>query len=207
MYNYDNAVRKLKFTVSIPNLKKYYTILSTQYDHLHWSWAENSIHLEDPSKILCVTTNETIMHGWPLQSDMADSGMPPSMLKSKHARIPWYDTELMFGIVKNLKSHIPYSYRWTLFVLPPGGKVVKHNDPGEYVVHIPIEWGEDAKFILGDHPTSIEYTLPADGSAYVVDVEIPHETVNNSSVDRVGLIFRIKREHINLLMATQGHFE
>lgn len=207
MYDYDNAVRKLNFTVDIQNLKEYYNILKTHYDHLHWTWDKNSIHLEDTAKGLCATTEETIMHGWPLQSDMADSSIPPSMLKSKHARVPWYDTELMFGAVKNLKSHIPYSYRWTLFVLPPTGRVVKHNDPGEYVVHIPIEWGEDAKFILGDYPNSRAYTLPSDGSAYVVDVEIPHETVNNSAADRVGLIFRIKREHIDLLTDTWGHFE
>ena len=181
MYDYDNAVRKLNFTVDTQNLKEYYNILKTHYDHLHWTWDKNSIHLEDTAKGLCATTEETIMHGWPLQSDMADSSIPPSMLKSKHARVPWYDTELMFGAVKNLKSHIPYSYRWTLFVLPPSGRVVKHNDPGEYVVHIPIEWGEDAKFILGDYPNSKTYTLPSDGSAYVVDVEIPHETINNST--------------------------
>ena len=144
------------------------------------------------------------MHGWPLQSDMADPSIPPSMLKSKHKRTDWYNTELMFGVVKRIQEQIPYAYRWTFFVLPPTGRVVKHVDLNEYVIHLPLYWGDDAKFILGDHPNARAYSLPPTGKAYVVDVEIPHETVNNSTEDRVGLIFRIPRNRINDLFKVTG---
>jgi hypothetical protein len=205
MYNLDTAVRELNFTVDLKELEQYYTILKTQYEHLHWTWEKNSIHLEENAKNACVNLAETIMHGWPLQSDLADITIPPSMLKSKHKRTDWYNTELMFGITKRMQERIPYAYRWTFFVLPPKGQVPKHIDLDEYVVHLPLYWGEDAKFILGDAPNSREYSLPATGKAYVVDVEIPHETINNSTEDRVGLIFRIKRCDINKLLSVTGN--
>jgi hypothetical protein len=205
MYNLDTAVRELNFTVDLKEIKEYYSTLQTDYKHLHWSWEKNSIHLEENAKSACLNKEETIMHGWPLQSDMADPNIPPSMLKSKHARVDWYNTELMFGPIQRLHDAIPFSYRWTLFVLPPNGRVVKHTDANEYVVHLPIYWDHDALFILGDSPNARSYSLPATGKAYVVDVEIPHETVNNSNKDRVGLIFRIKRSNIDKLFAVKGH--
>jgi hypothetical protein len=133
------------------------------------------------------------MNGWALQSDMADTTMLPSMLKSKHPKVPWYNTELMFGIMQRLYDKIPYAYRWTLFVLPPGGKVVRHADHDQYVIVIPIHWEPEATFTLGDTP----YTFPADGSAYLLDVEVPHDTVNHSSKDRVNLIARINRDKLS----------
>jgi hypothetical protein len=205
MYNLDNAVRELNFTVDLAELEEYYKILQTKFSHLHWTWEKNNIHLEENARSACVNKEETIMHGWPLQSDMADPSIPPSMLKSKHKRTDWYNTELMFGPVQRLYEKIPFSYRWTLFVLPPEGKVVKHTDKNEYVVHLPIYWDKDALFTLGDHPDAKTYSLPAVGKAYVIDVEIPHETINNSDQDRVGLIFRIKRENIDKLFAVSGN--
>ena len=205
MYNLDTAVRELNFTVDLTELEEYYKILQTKYDHLHWTWEKNSIHLEENARSACVSKEETIMHGWPLQSDMFDPSIPPSMLKSKHKRTDWYNTELMFGPVQRLYEAIPFSYRWTLFVLPPTGRVVKHTDANEYVVHLPIRWDNDALFVLGDHPNTRSYSLPATGKAYVVDVEIPHETMNNSDQDRVGLIFRIKRSDIDKLLDVKGY--
>lgn len=204
MYNFDTAVRKLNFVVDLLELNEYYKILQTKYDHLHWNWENNSAHLDENARSACMNKEETIMHGWPLQSDMADPSISPSMLKSKYPRVDWYNTELMFGPVLRLHNAIPFSYRWTLFVLPPGGRVVKHTDEGEYVVHIPLHWDNDSLFTLGDAPDTRTYSLPATGEAYVVDVEIPHETINNSNYDRVGLIFRIKRHNIDKLFEVTG---
>ena len=112
----------------------------------------------------------------------------------------WYNTELMFGIAKRLQEKIPYAYRWTLFVLPPGGEVVSHSDPGQYVVIIPIQWDNGAVFNLND----TAYSFTDAGQAYVLDVEYAHDTVNNSSTDRVNLIARLPRDRVEDLLAITG---
>jgi hypothetical protein len=204
MYNLDDAVRKLNFHIDLAELDHYYQVLKTKFEHMHWTWEKNSMHLDEKARNACVDPSEMIMHGWPLQSNMADATLPASMLKSKYETVPWYDTELMFGVVKRLKETISYSYRWTLFVLPPGGRVVRHTDQGEYVVHLPLYWENDAVFVLGDDTHKKNFTLPATGCAYVVDVEIPHETENKSNSDRVGLIFRLPRDKIDDLFDVTG---
>jgi hypothetical protein len=204
MYNLDKAVIPLNFKLNLTELEEYYLNLKNNYDHLHWTWEKNKIHLNDDALNSCVSTDEVMMHGWSLQSDMEDPNIPPSMLRSKHPRVAWYDTELMFGILKRLKEAIPFAYRWTLFILPAGAKVVKHTDIGEYAVHIPLYWDNDAVFIFGDHPYTKTFTFPATGDAYLVDAEIPHATSNNSSSDRIGLVCRIKRDKLTDLLKIKG---
>ena len=197
---YNPEVIKLNFTLDPSELTNYYDIVKTQYSHLNWTWENNSIHLDDVAAGECAEKSQTLMHGWMMQSNMADSNMPPSMLKTKHATIDWYDTDLMFGVVKRLREKIPFAYRWTLFVLPPSGQVVSHSDPDQYVIIIPIQWEPEALFMLGGVP----YSFAADGSAYVLDVELPHDTINNSTKDRINLIARIPRDQIENLLAING---
>ena len=204
MHNVDNAVQKLNFTIDINELSEYYNTLQLNFKHLHWTWENNYIHLNDDAIHSCVNKCETLMHGWVLQSDMADRSMLPSMLRSKHPRVPWYNTELIFGLAKRLTEAIPFAYRWSLFVLPPGGKVVKHTDQGEYAIHIPLHWDDNSIFVFGDAPETTEITFPPTGNAYLVDAEIPHATENSSHSDRVGLIFRIKREYLPDLLNIKG---
>lgn len=197
---HNPEVIKLNFTVDPAELVDYYTTVKTQYSHLNWTWDNNSIHLDDVAAGECVEKSQTLMHGWMMQSNMADPTMPPSMLKTKHPTVDWYATELMFGVVKRLHERIPFAFRWTLFVLPPEGQVVSHVDPNQYVIIIPIQWEPEALFILGGVP----YTFPADGSAWGLDVELPHTTINNSNKDRVNLIARIPKDCIQNLLAVTG---
>ena len=196
----DTIVQKLNFTVDMHELEEYYNVIDSEYQHMRWTWEKNYIHLDADALNACVSPNEVLMNGWALQSDMADTTMLPSMLKSKHPKVPWYNTELMFGIMQRLYNKIPYAYRWTLFVLPPGGKVVRHSDHDQYVIVIPIQWEPEATFTLGDTP----YTFPADGSAYLLDVEVPHDTVNHSNKDRVNLIARINRDKLSDILNITG---
>lgn len=200
MTKLDFIVRELNFTLDPNELQEYYNNLKSNYDHLHWTWERNSIHIDDIAAAECVEKKNTIMHGWPLQSNMADKNIPASMLKTKHPTVNWYNTELMFGVMERLQKRIPYAYRWTLFVLPPGGEVVNHTDPDQYVIIIPIQWDNDATFVLN----GTAYSFPADGRAYVLDVEYPHETANRSLNDRVNLIARIPRDKIEDLLNVNG---
>lgn len=193
-------VQKLNFTLDITELQQYYATLENQYSQHKWTWEKNSIHLDPDAKSACVSPCETLMNGWPLQSNMADKNMPPSMLKTNHPTTTWYNTELMFGIMGRLHNKIPYAYRWTLFVLPPGGKVVRHSDKDQYVIIIPIQWELDATFTLGDIP----YSFMPDGSAYLLDVEVPHHTSNDSALDRINLIARIDRDCLEDILKISG---
>ena len=201
MISPDMIVQKLNFTVDLNELTEFYNTLNLNYQHLHWTWDKNSIHLDEDARSACVDPSETLMNGWPLQSDMAESTMLPSMLKSKHPKVPWYNTELMFGIMSRLNKKIPYAYRWTLFVLPPGGRVVRHVDVNQSIIIIPIQWEEGATFTLGDTP----YTFKADNSAYLLNVEVPHHTENNSDKDRINLIARIDNDMINEILKVIGN--
>jgi hypothetical protein len=193
-------VAKLNFTLDPIELMHYYNTVKSQYSHLNWTWANNSIHLDNVAADECTEASQTLMHGWMMQSNMADSTLPPSMLKTKHPTIDWYDTELMFGVVKRLHERIPFAVRWTLFVLPPTGKVVSHVDPDQYVIIIPIQWEPAAVFILN----GTAYTFPPDGSVWGLDVELAHDTVNNSNVDRVNLIARIPKDRVQDLLEITG---
>lgn len=200
MTKLESIVQELNFTLDINELQEYYNIVKSNYEHLHWTWEKNSVHIDDVAAAECVETKNTIMHGWPLQSNMADKSMPASMLKTKHPTVDWYNTELMFGVMDRLQKAIPYAYRWTLFVLPPNGEVVNHTDPDQYVIIIPIHWEPDATFTLAGTP----YSFPADGRAYVLDVEYEHETANHSAVDRVNIIARLPRDKIEDLLKVNG---
>jgi hypothetical protein len=200
MLTLDKAVVPLNFTINIEDLQEFYQTVKTQYSHLQWTWEKNYIHLDNVAAAECAEPSQTIMNGWMMQSNMADTTLPPSMLKTKHPTVDWYDTELMFGVAQRLREKIPFAYRWTLFVLPPGGQVVSHVDPDQYVIIIPIQWEPEALFNLDGVP----YTFVADGSAYVLNVELPHDTINNSAVDRVNIIARVPRECLEELLAITG---
>jgi hypothetical protein len=200
MLSLETAVTKLNYTIDPAELQEFYHTIKTKYSDDVWTWAKNQIHINDVAAGELVDTAHTVMYGWPLQSNLIDKTIPPSILKTRYPTGNWYNTELMSGLALRIQEHIPYSYRWTLFVLPPGGRVPKHNDIGEYVVHIPIQWDKDAVFLLDNVP----YSLTDIGSSYVVDVEIPHETVNMSTENRVGLIFRIPRDKLSDLLEVTG---
>jgi hypothetical protein len=200
MNNQSFIAEKLHFKLSLPELQEYYHTLKTKYEHLHWTWEKNNIHIDDIAAAECIERKNTLMNGWPLQSNMKDRSLPASMLKTKHPTIEWYNTELMFGIMKRLQEKIPYAYRWTLFVLPPGGEVVSHVDNNQYVIIIPIQWDVNAIFNLNN----VAYSFLADGSAYVLDVEYAHDTANHSDIDRVNLIARIPRDKITDLLSLTG---
>ena len=202
MHDLDASIQKLNFTVDLKSLEEFYKVLSTEHEHLRWKWEEHAGDLNTD----VYNTNINKITGWLLQSDMEDPSIRPSMLKSKHARVPWYNTELMFGLAARMYEKIPFAYRWTFFILPPGGHVVKHIDENEYVIHIPLFWHKDAVFIMGDEVRK-EFTFLPTGEAYCVDVEVHHETFNRSNENRVGMIFRIKRDRLQDLLAVTGHFE
>lgn len=205
----DNAITKLNFTVDIASLREYYNRLVNEYEHLRWSWSKNGREITDEwyNRILSNGIGCTYPHGWAIQSNLLDKTIPcPPYNISIHDRGEYEDTELMFGLVKKLKEMMPYTYRWSMVVQPPNGKVSRHVDQGdEYTAHVPIYEASKAVFKFWDEKENRkDFIMQADGSVYLVDTIISHETENFSDTDRVGLVFRFKRIDLPKLLQITG---
>lgn len=195
------VVQKLDFTVPIDDLQTYYNILKTDYEHLNWSWKKCGADIikqwrdaaySDPANLLTC--------GWAIQSNLKDITKPcPPWNISTLETVEYRNTELAFGIIERLQNVIPYAYRWSVSVQPPGGKVSRHSDQDdEYTVWIPIYTKGPA--ITFDK----DYELEADGSAYIIDTTQEHHTFNSSNQDRVTIIFRLKQHKLNDLLSLEG---
>jgi hypothetical protein len=194
-------VQPLNFTVSLTELKSYYEILKNNYDHLDWSWEKcgNDVVKQWQDAAYADTAN-LLTHGWAIQSNLKDINKPcPPWNISTLETVEYRNTELVFGIIEKLQKIIPYAYRWSVSVQPPGGKVTTHTDhEDEYTVWIPIY--TKGPSIVFDK----EYKLYANGSAYLLDTTIPHSTSNDSDQERVTIIFRLNQKHVNDLLSITG---
>ena len=205
----DNAITKLNFTVNLESLQEYYRTLTTDYDHLCWKLERygKDITQEWYDRIASNGPGCLLPYGWAIQSNLVDLSLPcPPYNISTHERTRYRNTELAFGIVTKLQELIPYAYRWSLVVQPPTGKVSRHVDQGdEYTAHIPIYDAPGAIFKFWDDAGNRkDFGIPANGSVYLVDTIIEHETENYSDFDRVGLVFRFKRDDLPKLLQLTG---
>jgi len=202
----ENILTKLTVKVDINELQKYYKTLNKEYQHLDWSWDKcgdtivkqwRDAAYADPANLLT--------HGWAIQSNLKDITLPcPPWNISTLETVEYRNTELAFGIIERLQTAIPYGYRWSVSVQPPGGKVSLHSDQeDECTVWIPIYTkGVAITFVTPEKNTG--YCLDSDGSLYLLDTTVPHFTYNDGGQDRVAVIFRIKQTDINELLALSG---
>lgn len=205
----DHAINKLNFTVKLDSLKDYYRTLKNDYAHICWQWKNNSheITKEWHDRIISNGVGCTLPYGWAIQSNLVDLSIPcPPYNISIYERTNYRNTELAFGLILKLQQLIPYAYRWSLVVQPPAGKVSRHVDQGdEYTGHIPIFDANGATFKFWDSAGQQKnFKIPADGSVYLVDTIIEHETENYGDTDRVGLVFRFKRKDLPTLLQLTG---
>lgn len=207
----SNAVTKLNFTIKLDSLRDYYHTLVNEYDHLKWNWERNGAEITDEWRDRMMQDKGTLLpYGWAIQSNLVDITIPcPPYNISTHPRTTYRNTKLAFGLVTKLQELIPYSYRWSLVVQPPTGKVARHVDQGdEFTAHIPIYDTPGAIFKFWDHEGNRkDVGMLADGTVYLVDTIIEHETENYSDTDRIGLVFRFKRDDLPKLLALTGEIE
>ena len=202
----DNLLTTLNFSVDIDELRAYYNTLKYQHRDLNWSWAKCGGDIveqwvdaasQDPANMLT--------HGWAIQSNLKDITLPcPPWNISKHETTEYRNTKLAFGIIERLQAAIPYGYRWSVSVQPPGGKVGLHSDQeDELTVWIPIYTdGVAITFVTLEKNTG--YCLDSNGSAYLFDTTVPHFTYNDSQQDRVTIIFRLNTKFLPQLLEVQG---
>jgi hypothetical protein len=202
----ENILTKLNFSVDIKELHEYYNTLNTKFQHLDWSWDRcgdtivkqwRDAAYADPANLLT--------HGWDIQSNLKDITLPcPPWNISTLETTEYRNTELAFGIIERLQAAIPYAYRWAVSVQPPEGKVSLHSDQEEEcTVWIPI-YTEGVAITFVTDTKNTGYCLDSDGSVYLLDTTVPHFTYNNVQQDRVAIIFRMSRTHVNELLALTG---
>jgi len=201
-----NILTRLNFKVNIRELEDYYQTLTREYQHLDWSWLKCGDSVVEQWRTAAYKDSANLLtHGWAIQSNLKDINLPcPPWNISKHETVEYRNTELAFGIIERLQQQLPFAYRWAVSVQPPGGQVGLHSDQeNESAVWIPIHTnGVAITFVTLDNTT--EYCLDSDGSAYLFDTTIPHFTYNNSTQDRVTIIFRLNNKHLDQLLSIQG---
>lgn len=201
-----NILTRLNFKVDIEELENYYHTLTREYQHLDWSWIKCGDDVVDQWREAAYKDSANLLtHGWAIQSNLKDITLPcPPWNISKHETVEYRNTELAFGIIERLQQQLPFAYRWAVSVQPPGGQVGLHSDQeGESAVWIPIFTdGVAITFVTSENKT--EYCLDSDGSAYLFDTTVPHFTYNNSTQDRVAIIFRLNNKHLDQLLSVQG---
>lgn len=195
------VVNKLNFNVPLTELRSYYTRLQKEYEHLDWSWEKCGNDVVQQWRDAAYADSANLLtHGWAIQSNLKDISKPcPPWNISTLETVDYRNTELAFGIIGRLQEKIPYGYRWSVSVQPPGGKVSRHSDDeGDLTVWIPLY--TNGPSIVFDKP----YELNADGSAYLLDTTQQHHTENNSNITRVTLIFRLNKKHKNEILSLEG---
>lgn len=202
-----NILTKLNFIVDHDQLREYYNILKSKYQHLDWSWQRcGDTIVEQWRDAAYADPANLLTHGWAIQSNLKDITLPcPPWNISTLETVEYRNTELAFGIIERLQNAIPYAYRWAVSVQPPGGKVSLHSDhEDEYTVWIPIYTNGVAITFVTDEKNT-DYTLHSDGSAYLLDTTVPHTTYNYSDHDRVTVIFRMKQTDTETLLSLSGN--
>lgn len=202
----EKILTRLNFSVDINELRDYYQILKTDYDHLDWSWERCGDSVVKQWRDAAYTDPANLLtHGWAIQSNLKDITLPcPPWNISTLETVEYRNTILAFGVIEKLQQIIPYAYRWAVSVQPPGGKVSLHSDQeDESTVWIPI-YTDGVAITFVTPEKNIGYCLESNGNGYLLDTTIPHFTYNESREDRVTIIFRLNKKYINDLLSTNG---
>ena len=196
----------LNFSVDIGELRQYYTIVTTKFDHLMWSWDRCGDTVVDQWRNAAYLDPDNLKtYGWAIQSNLEDLSIPcPPWNISTHKIREYRNTELAFGILERLQTAIPYGYRWAISVQPPGGKVSIHSDQeDEATVWLPI-YTDGVAITFVTNTSTTEYMLNSNGSAYLLDTTVPHFTYNSSDKDRVAIICRLPKSKLQELIKIEG---
>lgn len=190
----DKLLRKLKYSVDINEVRDYFHKVDTEYKHLLWNWSDTNIIEQWKSEVIKFKP-ELLTYGYAIQSNLVDLSKPcPPWNISTLPTTEYRNTELAFGIIKQLQERFPYGYRWAISIQPPKGLVAEHEDQeDEYTVWIPIYTKGPAITFVTDKEIPVE--LESDGSLYLLDTTTKHYTFNDSDSIRVAILFRLNEKY------------
>lgn len=84
--------------------------------------------------------------------------------------------------------------------MAPGSEVKRHIDMDSTLVlkvHVPLITNDDCYFYVGNPEQ--KFHMPADGTAQILNVGLPHRVENNGSTDRFHLIMNVYQQDLNAL--------
>ena len=178
---------------SIEELQSYYETVKEKYHHLKWV-VNNSIDIKD-HKV------ENI-YGWAIQSNFKDPTIPcpPYHIQKDENTHPDNNfdvpTELIFGFSRKIIKSFPNVRQTVIAGHPPGTVINLHIDNDEFFkIHIPIHTNNDSYFNFED-----EKFLLKEGKAYLINTSLKHGVDNSGNTDRVHLIFKIKKNDVDLIL-------
>lgn len=193
-------IRKLDNKIDIVSLRDYYRTVETNYQHLKWLADDKLSSVEQGvggHKLAGV-------FGYGIQSNILDINEPCPPYNISKETTEYRDTELVFGIINELKKIFPNSHQHSIAGHPPNVFINSHVDSDHSVkIHIPIYTNSAAYFFFGDR----KYLMPDDGSMFLVNTDLPHGTINNGDSDRVHLFFKIPNASLDELLSESTEIE
>jgi len=180
--NFD--VKEIPVKIDYSDTRSYLIGLEKNFAHLKFTNVADTVDSEKHKT--------DGVYGWGIQSNLDDLTIPcPPWNVHKERSDNYRDTELVYGIINNLKKQFPQARQFSISGHPPGTEIAQHTDTDRYLkVHIPILSNPDACFVFGDKT----YSLPV-GKAYLINTTRLHGTINNGKTDRVHLFFKVPSEH------------
>lgn len=157
----------------------YYMDIKNNYKYLRWELPE--------------TPNTRLggLYGYGILSNKDDIEMPvdpPGTRTDKSKYDPLIKpTKILKGFAKKLYEKIPYIEELVITGHPYNSGIPPHTDKDEHIrIHIPITAGDKSYFVINDKRYILETS-----KAYVVNTKRIHTTINESSIDRIHLHFKI----------------
>jgi len=176
-------IKEVDVGIEYDNIRTYYNSVQSDFKHLMFTNVQDTVGSEK-HKINGV-------YGWAIQSNLEDLTVPcPPWNVHKDGSDNYRDTELVYGIIKQLKARFSGTRQFSISGHPPGTEIAQHTDTDKYLkIHIPILTNPDAWFVFGEN----KYTLKV-GKAYIINTTRLHGTINNGTSDRVHLFFKVPAE-------------
>lgn len=203
----DNLLTILNFKVDTKELTEYYNTINDNFQHFKWNFEVGGDTITDEWRQRMTAEPATLLpYGWAIQSNIPDLNEPcPPYNITTHERVEYRNTSMAFGIITKLQEIMPYAYRWSISVQPPGGKVSMHSDQeDEYTIWIPIHGDSSANITYVIDGVNYPLVLPPTGNLYLLDTTYSHYTINTGHMDRVAIIFRINQRHTIKLINIKG---
>lgn len=208
-------VEKLNFTVNIDELREYYKTLQDEHNDRFWAAREHLDQIHDGTREGFKYSNagkEIDVAGWAVQRwDEGDNAVAPhpNILKGFNTNI--YEqkiedvqglTPMIRGIAKRVIEMFPESSRMALSVITPGTTLKRHNDENFlWRVHFPIYSEEGSIWTTDEGEVHMEV-----GNAYICDTREYHSISNNSTANRVHLLFALPESSLEKLRNIKGQF-
>jgi hypothetical protein len=202
----NGLVEKLNFTVNLDEAREFYKWLSKNFQDRKWTFSAQQEQLH-PITVQKYDGYDYsgLPYGWALtspytQDDVASPWAITNFAPGSSKR----ETDMIQGFARKIFDKLPAdAFEFSLTVHPPGSEIVKHSDGDNTMrVHIPLY--NTTSFII-DANDEQEFLLEADGSAYLIDTRYQHRTINNTTTDRVSMLFGIPVSREEEVKMITGH--